>query len=223
MTEYIIVALVVVFLAGYEWLRWVMRTELHPVWMTLFALCIALYCLAHVWWLRGRLRALQSGQLMWDLLAADFSQLGERGYFLFDGVVNEQGLPLGPVLIGPAGVFSVTVRHAPPSGRPFEKVDHIGRSELRVGGRAAFADPLGSARRAAQRVRTHLVSRGLEGVRVWPVLVLPGWRIGNKPEESERDVMVASESTLAAEVLRHPSVLEPKAILEVCEVLRPAE
>jgi hypothetical protein len=222
LTEYVIVALVVVFLAAYEWLRWVMRTELHPVWMTLFAVCIALYCVVRAWWLGGRLRALQAGQQLWRLMSVDFSKLGERGYYLFDGLMDGQGLPLGPVLVGPAGVFTLTVRTSPPSGRPFEKADHVDRTRLRLGGRPAFADPLGGARSAARRVAAFLESRGGAVVKVSPVLVLPGWRIGRKPAEEERDVLVVSEKTLATEVLAQPPRLEPKDILGLCEALHPA-
>lgn len=222
LTEYVIVALVVVFLAGYEWLRWFMRTELHPVWMTSFAVCIALYCVVRVWWLGSRLRGLQAGQMLWRLMAVDFSHLGERGYYLFDGLADAQGMPLGPVLIGPAGVFSLTVRTSPPTGRPFEKAQHVDRSDLRLGGRQAFANPLGGARTAARRVGAFLETRGAAVPQVTPVLVLPGWRIGSKPAEGERDVLVVSERTLATEILAQPHRLEPKGILTLCDALHPA-
>lgn len=223
LAEYVIVALVVAFLAGYEWLRWAMRTEIHPVWMTLFAICIGLYCLVRAWWLGARLRALQAGQQLWRLMSVDFSKLGERGYYLFDGLVDGQALPLGPVLVGPAGVFSLTVRTSPPSGRPFEKADHVDRSILRLGGRPAFADPLGGARSASRRVAAYLEGRGVAAATVCPVLLLPGWRIGSKPSaEAERDVLVVSERTLAVEVLARPPHLEPKEILQLCEALHPA-
>lgn len=46
-------------------------------------------------------------------LVVDFSALGERGFYLFDGQRDTHGLPPGPVLIGPTGVFSLTVRTSP--------------------------------------------------------------------------------------------------------------
>jgi hypothetical protein len=219
--EYVIVALVVVFLAGYEWLRWAMRTELHPLWMTAFALCIAAYCGARVWWLGARVRALQAGQLLWRSMHVDFSLLGERGYYLFEAVVDRQGVPLGPVLIGPTGVFALTVRTSLPTGRPFEKADHVGRTELRFGGRPAFADPLGGARQAARRLAGHLMQLAGKETSVTPVLVLPGWRMGSKPPVAERDVLVVSETTLAREVLDWPVRIEPKEILRLCDLLKP--
>ena len=222
MAEYVIVSLVVAFLAGYEWLRWVMRTELHPLWMTGFAACIALYCALRVWWLRSRLVALQAGQMLWRLMEVDFSQLGERGYYVFDGVLDGRGLPLGPVLIGPSGVYSLTVRHSPPTGRLFERADHVNRRELRLGGRPAFADPLGAARSSARRVSMFLDGVGVDGGTVVPVLVLPGWKLGVVPAAEERDVLVVSERTLASEVLALPQKLEPKSLVGLCEVFRPS-
>lgn len=222
MAEYVIVGLVVAFLAGYEWLRWVMRTELHPLWMTAFAACIALYCALRIWWLRSRMVALQAGQMLWRLMEVDFSHLGERGYYVFEGVMDARGLPLGPVLVGPSGVYSLTVRNSPPTGRPFERADHVSRNELRLAGRPAFADPLGAARSASRRISTFLGGAGVEARLVVPVLVLPGWKLGSVPAAAERDVLVVSERTLASEVLARPVVLEPKDLLAVCEVLRPA-
>jgi hypothetical protein len=193
---------------------------MHPVLITVFAACIAAYCLLRIGLLRPRLRALKAGRQLWRLMSLDFAKLGERGFYLFDGIADADGSLLGPVLVGPSGVFSLIIRSNPPTGRIFERIDHLASSTLRLGGRPAFADPLGQARGLGARLARFLDDRGLPGVPVTPVLIFPGWRIGKTPDPAERDVLVVSEKTLLAEIASLPDRLEPKEILGLCTVLR---
>jgi hypothetical protein len=218
--EYAIVAFVVLFLAGYEWLRTLVQAPMHPVLITVFAACITVYCVIRIWLLGPRLRALKAGRQLWRLMSLDFAKLGERGFYLFDGILDTEGSLLGPVLVGPTGVFSLVIRTNLPTGKAFEKIDHLGVSTLRLGDRPAFADPLGQARNLAARLARFLADRGLPGVAVTPVLIFPGWRIGRKPEPDQRDVLVVSEQTLFSEIVAQPGSLEPKTLLSLCSALR---
>jgi hypothetical protein len=217
MLEYAVVACVVIFLAGYEWLRrWVGLPQ--PLWwMTMFAVAIAGYCAVRVGLLRRRLLALQAGDRMWQAMHVDLDSLGEKGFYLFDGLVDGTGLILGPVLAGPTGIFSLNIRSNPRTGRLFEKVEHVDSRTLRIAGRPAMADPLGQARQAAERVRCLLEDRGVTGLAVTPLLIYPGWNLSRPPPPSERDVIVANEKTLAPEVMSGPPRLEPKQLIPVCE------
>lgn len=221
--EYALVGLVAVFIAGYEWLRTILKDALHPMWMTALAACFVAYCTARIALLQPRLRALKAGRHFWELMALDFSRLGEKGYFLFDGLKDSQGVLLGPVLAGPSGVYSLAIRTNPPTGRVFEKINHLDGSTLRLGRRAAFADPLGQARLAARRVGLFLQERGIDGIALTPMLIFPGWKMGKSPSGEERDVLVANEKTLAHEVLSRPAILEPKEIQALCEIFQTAE
>ncbi len=218
--EYVVVSLVVIYLAGYEWLRWWMKTPVQPIWLTVFAACIVGYCLLRIGLLRLQSRARHAARYVWERLTPEFARLGERGFYVFEGLTDWQGALLGPILVGPSGVYSLSVRTTPPTGSFFEKVHHLDADTLRLGPRRAFADPLGSARRAARRVAVYLEQRGVPGAAVTPVLIFPGWRMGQVPPGGQRDVLVVNEKTLAAEVLGRSPALEPKDLLALTEALK---
>jgi hypothetical protein len=219
MLEYGIVALVVLFIAAYEWLRRLIGLPQQLVWIVLFAFGIAAYCAVRIALLHRRLRALSGGENLWHSMRADFDSLGEHGFYLFDGLKDARGLNLGPVLVGPTGVFSLNIRSNVRSGALFEKIDHVDSRSLLIAGHPALADPLGQARASAERVRMWLESRGSANVPVSPMLVYPGWNLGRRPPDADRDVIVANEKTLASEVLSFPRRLEPKHIIPICQAL----
>lgn len=218
--EYIVVAFVVTYLAIYEWLRWLVQAPMQPAALSLFAAGIVTYCLARIAILRWKRRALFAAQHLWEALAPAFNQLGSHGFYVFEGLTDRSGALLGPILVGPTGVYCLTIKTTPPTGRLLEKVDHLDTTTLRTGGRPAFGNPLELARNTAQRLETFLCQSGVPGISATPVLVFPGWRMGQQPPEEQRDVLVANETTLAREVLERPSVLEPKDILAVSDALK---
>jgi hypothetical protein len=219
MLEYGVVGLVVIFIAAYEWLRRLVGLPQHLVWIVLFAAGIAAYCAVRIALLSRRLGALVGGENLWRSMRLDFESLGERGFYLFDGLKDSRGLSLGPILVGPTGVFSLNIRSNPRSGALFEKIDHVDAQSLLISGHPALADPLGQARASAERVRSWLKRGGVGEVPVTPMLIYPGWNLGRRPPDERRDVLVANERTLASEVLSCPRRLEPRDIIPICQAL----
>ncbi len=217
--EYVVVMVFVSFLAGYEWLRWAFDIPYQPIWISVFALCIVGYALFRLMLLRPRVRVLEEGQQTWKMILVDFESLGHKGFLLFDGVTDLQGLELGPVLVGPSGVYSISIRSNAMEGKLFERIEHTDRETLLVGSRPALGDPLGQARVAAARLKRFLEANGAGGVPVQPIIAFPGWPLGGKPAAEERDVWVVNEQTLATEVLLAPGHLEPRDIILVSQVL----
>ncbi len=215
--EYCLVAVIVLGIAGYEWLRTVISMPQQPLVMTVFALLIVAYCAMRIGILWPQFRSVKGGQNLWRMMMVDFAALGEKGFYLYDGLRDADGTALAPVLVGPKGVFTLVIRTNPPTGRLGEKIEHLDNQTLHVGGRPAFADPLSQARVAAQRVASLLARAEVECDRVWPVLLYPGWKITGSP--ADRDVLVTSEKSFVQEVTSVPGALEPKQILALTEVL----
>jgi hypothetical protein len=215
--EYGIVALVVLFIGSYEWLRRFIGLPQQLVGITIFALALAAYCVARIWLLRRRISALQATTEPWEVIERDFNSLGEKGFFLFDELRDDAGVPLGVVIAGPTGVFVLNVRSNPPRGLPLEKIEQLDADTLLIGGRRALAKPLAHARQAAARVQQWFAARGLSNVPVTPLLIYPRWKIGARP--AQQDVIVANAQTFASEIQNAPQRLEPRDLIPVCELL----
>ncbi|MGI8602698.1 MAG: hypothetical protein ACR2OZ_06815 [Verrucomicrobiales bacterium] len=217
--EYAVVALVVIFISTYEWLRKLIGLPQQLMEITVFALAVAGYCALRIWLLWQRVRALQSAQRGWRMMEGDFESLGEHGFYLFDAVHDAAGSNLGPVIAGPTGIFSLSIRSNPRTGALFEKVEHVDARTVLIGGRPGLADPLRQARKAAAGVQSFLESQGLKDFPVTPILLYPGWKLARPPALEERDVIVTNEKTLASEVEDCPRILEPKHLIPICEAL----
>lgn len=216
--EYALVGGFVVALAAYEWLRQMIRLPQPLLGLTLFAAALAGYCGVRIALLIPRLRTLRRGRQAWRSLQIDIDQLTQRGFYLFERVQDEAGMELGPVLAGPSGIYPLSIRSNARRGGLFETVEQPDSQSLLIDGRPPLGDPLAQARAAAERLERLLASRNLPAAPVIPVLVYPGWKIGQRAR-GEPEVLLTSEKDLAAEILRRPSVLEPRELIPLCEGL----
>ena len=222
MAEYAVVAAAVTFLAAYEWLRALIDLPQSPLWITFFAVLIVAYCAVRVTLLRPKLLAASMDGRTWEAFRQDFGGLGEHGYLFFASPADESGSSLGPVLVGPTGVYSICFRSNRPTGRLLEKVEAVDGDTLHVGGRPALGNPLGLARAMAGRLAHWLAAHGYDDVPVQAVLLYPGWTIGKQLPEAERDVLLANEKTFSVEVQSGPTQIQPRCLIGLGELLAQA-
>lgn len=220
--EYALVSLVVFVIAGIEVGRWYFNTPPQPVWVCAFGAALISYAAVRVWFILPQLRTLSREREARRLLQAALTSLCAKGYILFEGVMGPRGWLIGSVVAGPTGVFCVVSRYVPRGQSLTEKLEHMSDSSLRIAGREVMADPLDQARRAASGLYEMLAAEGLETVPVQPVVVFPGWTVERPDSFSDREVIVAGEQSLEAEIRQAAARMEPKEVIAVCLLLEKA-
>lgn len=216
-TEYSLVALFVLFLAVYEWVRKMMKTEPQPVLVSFFAGGLFIYALVRIWLIVPKIKALNRDKRGRERLGEVLNELGELGYYSFRGLVDDYGAVIGTVLVGAQGVFVLETKTYSRRGAPLERVEGVGNDRVLISGNEAIGNPMRQARASARRVQTILEKKTHEAFEVRPVLIFPGWTIGRTDESS--DVWIVNEDTLAPKLKGSPK-LEAREVLLICEVLQ---
>lgn len=222
LAEYLLVALVVLVIAGIEVGRWYFQTPPQPVWVCVFAGGVAAYAAVRVWMILPQLRVLSREREARRQLRLAVEGLCAKGYVLFEGVTGPRGWSLGSVLSGPNGVFCLITRFVPRGGDLTETVEQKDDVSLSIGGHEVLADPLEQARRAAAGLYELLAEEGLETVPVQPVVVFPGWTVRRAPGFEDPEVLVTGDHRLEETIRKAGSPLEPRQIIAVSLALEKA-
>lgn len=215
--EYIIVAAFTTIMATFEWVRSWMELPPQPVAVSFLAAGLMFYATARIYLITRKLNALNAARDGRKRLNLQLEQLGDRGYYVFDGIIDNYGLSLGSVLVGPTGLYVIEVKTYTQSGSTRDRIEQPTPETLFIGGRPALGNPLRQARYAARRLAITLESKGAEGYNPRALLVFPGWKIGKAHEKG--DVRILNESILADFLKQQPIVLETRDVIVLCEAL----
>jgi hypothetical protein len=222
MAEYVLVALIVLMIAGIEVGRWYFNTPPQPLWVCVFAAGVILYAALRVWLIVPQLQVLGRELEARRLLRSAVERLCGKGYVLFDGVTSARGWSLGSVLAGPTGVFCVVPRFIPRGRDLREQVAHLDNVSLKIAGRDVLANPLEQARRAAAGLYELLAAAGLDTVPVQPVVVFPGWTVQRPAGFADPEVLVTGDQLLEETIRGASGQMEPREMIAVSELLAKA-
>ncbi|MGK0188689.1 MAG: hypothetical protein ACI9R3_004501 [Verrucomicrobiales bacterium] len=215
--EYIIVAAFTAIMASFEWVRSWIALPPQPVAVSFLAAGLIVYASVRIYLLTRKLKALNAERDGRKRLQEHVQQLGDRGYYAFDGIIDGYGMSIGSVLVGPGGLFVLEVKTYTQSGSPRDRIEQPTPETLFIGGRPAIGNPLRQARNSARRLAMTLESQGAAGYNPLALLVFPGWRIGKAHEKG--DVRVINETMLADYLKSRPNVLEARDVIVLCEAL----
>jgi hypothetical protein len=222
--EYAIVGLAVLFLAIYEWLRSIFPNDRNPWFVISFTLAIAVYAGIRLALLWPKLKTISADQKVWSLMELDFSELGQRGYLLFDGLHRIGGGTVPPLLIGPGGLFVLSVKTNQETGGFRQKITHTADDRLLINGRPALADPLGQAKLAVRRVQTWLSEHDQGDITVRALIIYPGWNVEKGRAQEAGDIIVTNEREMVNEIMRyHGQVLSAAQVIGLAELLQSSQ
>lgn len=215
--EYIIVAAFTAIMATFEWVRSWISLPPQPVAVSFLATGLIFYAGIRIYLIGRKLKALNAARDGRKRLDAHVQQLGDRGYYAFDGIIDGYGMSIGSVLVGPGGLFVLEVKTYTQSGSPRDRIEQPTPETLFIAGRPAIGNPLRQARNSARRLAMTLESQGAAGYNPRALLVFPGWKIGKAHEKG--DVRIINETMLADFLKSQPNVLEARDVIVLCEAL----
>ena len=215
--EYIIVAAFTVVLAVYEWLRSWMKLPPQPLPISFLAGGMLVYAGIRIWLISPKLRALNAIREGRMRLQYHLQNLGDRGYYAFDRIIDSYGMMLGTVLVGPTGVFVLEIKSYSKSGSPRERIEQPTRTSLFIGGHPAIGNPLRQGENACRRLLSYLENKGVTGYNPRALLVFPGWRIGRT--FTDATVRVINEDMLEDVLQEMPTILEARDVIAICQAL----
>lgn len=203
-----LVALLLLALAALEWFRYLTNARFTPILFSVAAVGVSGMAGWRIWKALPRLRRLRQAIEGEKAVGQYLERLREDGYVVYHDVVGP-GFNVDHVLIGPTGVFTVeTKTWSKPAGGPAPKISYDGHV-VRAGGFVPDRDPAVQARAQASWLRTVLKESTGRNVRVFPVVVFPGWFV-EQDAISRSTVWLLEPKALPAFLAREPVVLAPE-------------
>lgn len=212
-----IITVVLMVIAGLEWLRWWMPIPLNPFPSTTLAVAAIIYTWRKKVPFVTRVNNLRFGQDGERLVGELLEPLREKGYRVFHDIPGAD-FNIDHVLVGPAGIFAIETkaRTKPMSGS--SKMFYDGHA-IRLEDGRLLQKPLKQARGQAQWLE-HLLNDGRTAtVTVRPVVVFPEWYVERTGPRSMQDVWVLNPKALGKFLDHEPHVLSADAIDAVSHAL----
>ncbi|WP_180131282.1 nuclease-related domain-containing protein [Rhodoferax sp. BLA1] len=167
-----LVALFTTIIACLEWFRYLTNSPPSPWIYSIFAVVMTGYAVFKVLRTRKRVQQLKLGRDGERVVAQYLEWFRTSNFFVFHDVPNGDA-NVDHVLIGPQGVFTVeTKTHTKPL-RGECKVTVV-NGVVRANGFVIERNPIVQAKAQAGWLRSFLAESQFN-VRVWPVVVFPGW------------------------------------------------
>jgi hypothetical protein len=168
----LLVALFVLVMTGMEWYRYFSQTPPTPWVFSIAAVVMVGYAVFKIWRTQKRVQQLKLGRDGERLVAQYLEWFRTSNFFVFHDVPSGDA-NVDHVLIGPQGVFTIeTKTHSKPL-RGECKVSVVD-GVVHANGMALDRNPIVQAKAQAGWLRNFLAESQFN-VRVWPVLVFPGW------------------------------------------------
>lgn len=203
-TQPLVIALVLVVLAGTEWWRYYFPQKPSPILYTVGALAGIGYAAYQIWRAWPRLGALKLGLDGEKAVGQYLERLREIGYQVFHDVVGT-GFNVDHVVIGPAGAFTIETKTFSKRSSPDAKVTFDGE-RIVVDGREPDRDPVVQAKAQARWLREFLAESTGRKFAVRPVIVFPGWWV-EQSTGSTREVWVLEPKALPGFLGHEPAIL----------------
>jgi hypothetical protein len=203
-TQPLVIALVLVVLAGTEWSRYYFPQKPSPILYTVGALVGVGYAAFQIWRVWPRLRALKLGRDGEKVVGQYLERLRETGYQVFHDVVGT-GFNVDHVVIGPAGVFTIETKTFSKRPSADAKVTFDGE-RIVVDGHEPDRDPVVQAKSQARWLRELLAESTGRKFAVRPVILFPGWWV-EQSKGSTREVWVLEPKALPGFLAQEPEVL----------------
>jgi hypothetical protein len=168
----LLIAIFMLVIAGMEWFRYFHPSPASPWVASIAAVVMIGYAVFKIWRTRKRVHQLKLGRDGERLVAQYLEWFRTSNFFVFHDVPSGDA-NVDHVLIGPQGVFTIeTKTHSKPV-RGECKVSVI-NGVVHANGIVLDRNPIVQAKAQAGWLRNFLAESQF-AVRVWPVVVFPGW------------------------------------------------
>jgi hypothetical protein len=215
---YLIMSVVSLLLAGWEWYRYLFELPPLPWLLTAVAIVTIAFAVWRTVRLRPLMKALRLGIEGERAVGQYLDRLASKGYRVFHDVPGD-GFNVDHVLVGPGGVFTVETKTRSKPARGDARVAYDGRA-ITVAGFEPERDAVVQAKAQARWLSALIAESSERRLFVRPVVVFPGWYV-EATQGSQAEVWVMEPKGLPAFIEREAQSLskEEVALIARCMAL----
>jgi hypothetical protein len=207
--SYVFVAVMMVFVAFFEWIQWYTKTPPQPVPVSVVALLAVAYCVYKYFTVRKRNRALRLGEDGEKEVGHSLEDLRQQGCRVFHDIVGS-GFNLDHVVVSPRGIFVIETKTYSKSTRGRGVVEFDGERIL-VNGVEPERNAITQVRALAAWLRDMLAESTGRRFPIRCAVVFPGWFVENHAKRPS-DVWVLNPKGLPTFIEHEPVQLKPEDV-----------
>jgi Nuclease-related domain len=206
---YVFVAVLMVFVACFEWVQWYTNLPPQPVPLSVVALIAVGFCTYKYFTVRRRNRVLRLGEEGEKAVGQYLEDLRRQGCRVFHDVVGD-GFNLDHVVISPRGIFVIETKTYSKSTQGRGVVEFDGERIL-VNGMEPERNAVTQVRALAVWLRDLLAESTGRRFPIRCAVVFPGWFVENRAKRPS-DVWVLNPKGLPAFIEHEPFQLKPEDV-----------
>lgn len=209
-SDYIVIAVVVLVFTLLEWIRWSLELPYSPVGMTIAAALVVPYCAYRLIGIKAQLRKLKLGRDGEKVVGQYLELLREKGCRVYHDIVGE-GFNIDHVVVGEHGVFAIETKtfSKPSKGKAEIKID---KEEIHVNG-GSNSEILAQARAIAGSLQEIIKASTGKDVPVRTAVVFPGWFVHSK--NGPKDIWFLNPKALPTYIENTPKILSREDMMLV--------
>jgi hypothetical protein len=203
-----------VFLACFEWYKWVTSAPPSPVSISIGAAVVVSYCVYKIIKFRKEVKTLRLARDGERAVGEYLDSFRQQGYrVLHDLVVGD--FNIDHIIIGKTGIYTIETKTISKYVRGSQKINYDGE-EISINGMKPDRNPIIQAKAQAGWVKEFVRDFLKKNVPIQPVVVFPGWFVeGNQKSE----VWVLEPKALKGFINRRDEILDEKDVSIIANYL----
>ncbi len=193
-----------------EWWRWLTKTSLHPVLLTVLCAIVVVVAGTRLTKVRRQLKSLELG-LEGERVVGQFLESHRAADWHVFHDIPGAGFNVDHVIVSPGGVFAVETKTFSKPARGNATVKYDGNAVL-VDGHRPDRDPVAQARAARDWIRDLLFDATAINFPVRGVVLFPGWYVESPKTGPRPDVWVLNEKAFVKFMENEPAIIKPEDV-----------
>lgn len=211
---YLSVGFCFLFLAIFEWFKWLRNWPPQPVTISIAAIIIIAYCTYKIFRYRKIAKRLKMAKDGEKAVGEFLERFRENGYRIFHDIVGGD-FNIDHVLIGPSGIYTIETKTVSKFLRGVQKIKYDGKS-ISINGSFPNEKPIIQAKAQANWLGQLIKDLTGEVIPIKPIVVYPGWYIDGS---GSADVWVLEPKALSGFLNKRPNMLKQMKISAISNYL----
>lgn len=210
---YIVVSLLVMCLAAYEWWRFYKQNPPLPKTMTFFAIVVVLFSIYKIRKILKEVKSYKLGRDGERVVGQYLDELREKGYRIFHDLIGED-FNLDHVIISKKGIFVIETKTFSKPGKGRAKIGFDGK-QLSIQGLGPQSKSIIQVTSSAKWLKNILKETTGKEFPIKPVILFPGWYIESTSEGKKSDIWVLNPKALPSYIENEADIISQEDLMLV--------
>lgn len=202
---YVIICLLIVYVAGYEWWRYFKNPSPSPIHYTIIAVIVILFSIYKLRKILKKVENLKQGRDGERAVGQFLDNLRENGYRIFHDIIGEN-FNIDHVIISKKGIFVIETKTYSKPENGNSKIYFDGK-KLKIESLGETTKPINQVNASSNWLKSLLIETTGKKFTVKPVILFPGWFVHTTKEGKRSNIWVLNPKALPTFIENQPDII----------------